>query len=158
MHVGAGERVVVTVVGFREVEEPEVRVVVAHGLVHEQPRGARLETDRHEAHLRANELAAGARDAAAGGAQLADGVAEYTGLVNSVVSGVIDSSGTALPYAQQMRDVVAVIPPELWPADAGTSQQQTLEILDALIAESRGQYDTVDIRNWPAAGATQDVE
>ena len=30
--------------------------------------------------------------------------------------------------------------------------------LDALIAESRGQYDTVDVRNWPAAGTTQDVE
>ena len=30
--------------------------------------------------------------------------------------------------------------------------------LDALIAESRGQYDTVDVRNWPAAGTAGDVE
>lgn len=83
----------------------------------------------------ANELAAGARDAAAGGAQLADGVAEYTGLVNTVVTGVIDQTGALLPYVQQLRELIAAIPPELWPADADSTQQQALESLDSLIAE-----------------------
>ncbi len=80
-------------------------------------------------------LASGARGLADGGAGLADGVAQYTGMVNMVVGGVIDNSAGAIAPLQQLHDLIAALPPELWPSDASMTQEQTIATLQAMIDE-----------------------
>lgn len=80
-------------------------------------------------------LADGARQIASGSTELAGGIAGYTGLVNTVLTGVIDNSAEAIAPLEATRDIIAMIPPELWPADADMSQADTLAMLQALIDE-----------------------
>lgn len=84
----------------------------------------------------AQELAAGVRASANGGATLADGVEEYTGLVNSVLDLVIGNSAQAVEPLQQLRGVIAELPADVFPPDV--TQEQLLTTLDAAIAEVEG--------------------
>lgn len=94
-----------------------------------------LSTGAYELASGANGLVSGARDLANGGAGLASGVAQYTGMVNLVVDGVIDNSAQAIDPLTQMRDMIATLPPELWPSTAEMTQQQTVDALQAMIDE-----------------------
>lgn len=95
-------------------------------------------------------LASGARDLATGGAGLAEGVTGYTGMVNGVVQGLIDSSTPAIAPLEQVRDMIADIPAESWPSDAGATQAEVLadlnKAIDELTAAAAGSPESMLIQ------------
>ena len=79
------------------------------------------------------ELAQGTRDSATGGASLADGVEQYTGLVNSVLEPIIAGAGQALEPLQQLRGTIEALPDELFPPEH--PKANLLATVDQAIAE-----------------------